>query len=150
QFMWQWVTAAWAGVKSLFGGKGTLQIGSGNKSNCGVTIGDNAGNVILGDITTSTPLVLPPPEPQLSDYAKQILLDGADDAKGTIYFNHTQWGYNLHAGKTEIRNCLDNHTVAEIKAVLQELQVMGAVEVYGNVGYKITDPGYERAAALKV
>jgi hypothetical protein len=35
--MWGWITTAWEGVKGLFGGKGTIQIGQGNQA---MTVGD--------------------------------------------------------------------------------------------------------------
>jgi hypothetical protein len=46
--MWSWITTAWEGVKGLFGGKGTVQIGKGNQS---ATVG-NGGTVnqIAGDV----------------------------------------------------------------------------------------------------
>jgi hypothetical protein len=36
-------------LKGVFGAKGTTQIGSGNKSISGVTIGNNAGGIVVGD-----------------------------------------------------------------------------------------------------
>ena len=37
---------------------------------------------------------------------------------------------------------------AELKAAVQELRGIGAIEVYGNVGYKFTARGFEMAARL--
>jgi hypothetical protein len=146
--MWGWVTTAWEGIKSLFGGKGGLQIGSGNRSS-NVTIGDNAQNVIVGDLMSITPVLPKPSQPQLSVFAKQILLDATDHADGKIYFGHTMFGHNLHAGRTEITNCEDARKVAEMEAALQDLLDRGAVEAYGSVGYKITHRGYDLATSLK-
>lgn len=145
--MWEWITSA---VKSLFGGKGPLQIGAGNRSISNVTFGDNAQNIVVGEAKTSTPQFLPQAaEPQLSAFAKLILLDAAEDSDGKIYFGHTMFGHNLHAGKTEIKNCEDNREIAKIEAALRELQSLGAVDAYGNVGFKITHRGYELVASLK-
>jgi hypothetical protein len=59
--------AIWNWVKGLFGGgKGTTQIGSRNKSVSGVTVGDNAGNVVIGDknvVQMSPPSQAPAPSP---------------------------------------------------------------------------------------
>ena len=145
--MWQWLTTAWEGVKSLLGGKGTIQIGSGNKSVSGVTIGDNAGGVVIGDVIHYGPQI-PPPQP-LSDFAKQILIDAAADSNGKIYFSHNMHGYNLQAGKTEIRNCMDRRQIAGMEAALQELQKAGATKIYGDVGYKITAEGFKLADKLR-
>lgn len=39
----------WDGIKGLLGGRGTVQIGSGNRSISDVKIGDNARNVVIGN-----------------------------------------------------------------------------------------------------
>ncbi len=44
--MWKGI---WEWLKGLFSGKGTTQIGAGNKSISAITIGNNAGGVVVGD-----------------------------------------------------------------------------------------------------
>lgn len=59
--MWDAIVGAF---KGFFGGKAATQIGAGNKSVSGVTIGDNAGGVILGDGNTVN-FSPPPPPPKV-------------------------------------------------------------------------------------
>jgi len=44
-------SSIWEGVKGLFGGKGTTQIGAHNRSVSGINVGDNAGvvSIVVGD-----------------------------------------------------------------------------------------------------
>lgn len=61
------LVALWETVKGLFSGKGTVQVGAGNKSISNVTIGDNAGGVTIGQEVHITNVKEPPKKPAVME-----------------------------------------------------------------------------------
>src|SRR5262249_44328871 len=93
--------AVWEWIKGLFGGKGTTQLGCGNKSVANVTIGNDAGGVVLGDgnqIHIYPQPAAPEPKPvELvpSDAEVEILIRLADSQAGYLNAVPVNGGYEV-------------------------------------------------------
>jgi hypothetical protein len=107
------LAAIWEAIKGFFSGKGTTQIGSGNRSVSGVTAGDGDGNVVVGgdgnvvNVHADRPLSSEPPfEPTAEE--KKMLLTLASSEDGYLMYTTNDLGPILTIDGAEIFNVFDD------------------------------------------
>jgi hypothetical protein len=89
-------------------------------------------------------------EPELSDAAKAILVEGKQDKNGRVFMSSTLDGLSVSTNGKDFVDKSDPRSEAKMRAAVKELARAGFIEDRGAKGevFALTDAGFEKADKL--
>ena len=124
--MLTWLKTAWEGLKSMFGGKGTVQIGKTNETVSNVSLGDNATGVTVANTINNNNHYYPSPVTEKSEFEPtqaeiEILLRLDNFPDGYLNLVHFDGGVEVLIGNQQLGGLTGGTATTELHEAVQNL-----------------------------